>query len=95
MSFQQLSISALIVEVGLRLRAARLEANLSQEELAKAAGVSRSTIKRLESGGDSVSLANLLAILQVLNRIEQVIGSLPEPNEKRQRASKPRNAQDG
>ena len=90
MSFQELSINTLIVEVGLRLRAARLEANLSQEELARLANVSRSTIKRLESGGDSVSLVNLLAILQVLGRLDDVIGSLPEPNDKRQRASKPR-----
>jgi transcriptional regulator with XRE-family HTH domain len=91
MSYQPLSIEALITEVGHRVRAARLRKNLSQEDLASAAAVSRSTVKRLEAGGDSISLANLLAVLQVLEQIDPLITSLPEPQGKKQRASRPRN----
>lgn len=91
MSYQELSVPGLLAEVGLRVRAARLVANLSQEQLAREAGVSRSTIKRLEAGTDSVSLSNLLAVLQVLGCIDAVVASLPEPErtvDARQRASR-------
>ncbi|MCY0966724.1 helix-turn-helix domain-containing protein [Parathalassolituus penaei] len=92
MSYQQLSVSALIAEVGHRVRAARLAKNLSQEELARASAVSRSTIKRLESGGDSISLGNLLTVLQVLDQVNPFIESLPEHKGAKQRASKPRSS---
>lgn len=85
--------SVLLGEIGARVRAVRLSENLSQEQLAAAAAVSRSTIKRLESGHGSVSLANLLAILAVLNLSESLVASLPEPEGlalQRQRASRRR-----
>ncbi|MBM95559.1 MAG: transcriptional regulator [Oceanospirillaceae bacterium] len=85
--------SVLLGEIGARVRAVRLSENLSQEQLAAAASVSRSTIKRLESGHGSVSLANLLAILAVLNLSESLVAALPEPEElslQRQRASRRR-----
>ncbi len=85
--------SVLLGEIGARVRAVRLSENLSQEQLAAAAFVSRSTIKRLESGHGSVSLANLLAILAVLNLSESLIESLPDPEALslgRQRASRKR-----
>lgn len=93
MSFQELSVSALLAEVGVRVRVARLEHNMSQEELAKEAALSRSTVKRLESGTDSVSLSNLLSVLQVLGLVDSVIRVLPEvisENPERKRASRPR-----
>ena len=37
-------------EIGFRLRAARLEQRRTQAQLAKAAGVSRTTLNQLESG---------------------------------------------
>ena len=90
MSYQQFSIEALIAEVGHRVKAARLSRNLSQEELARRSSVSRSTIKRLEAGGDSISLGNLLTVLQVLEYIDPLVESLPESGGKKLRASKPR-----
>lgn len=85
--------SVLLGEIGARVRAVRLSENLSQEQLAAAAAVSRSTIKRLESGHGSVSLANLLAILAVVNLSENLVAALPEPEGlslQRQRASRRR-----
>ncbi|WP_221795432.1 helix-turn-helix domain-containing protein [Oceanobacter mangrovi] len=91
MSYREFSVNGLLAEVGIRVRAARLAMNLSQEQLAREAAVSRSTIKRLEAGTDSVSLANLLSILQVLDCIDLLVGALPEPDgssDARQRASR-------
>ncbi|MDP2546207.1 helix-turn-helix domain-containing protein [Oceanobacter sp. 4_MG-2023] len=78
----------LLAEVGVRVRAARLMINLSQEQLAREARVSRSTIKRLEGGTDSVSLSNLLAVLKTLDCIDMFVNALPEPEHSRQRASR-------
>lgn len=49
--------------LGNRLKVARAEKNLSQEELAKLAGVTRQTISSIETGqyGPSALLAFLLA----------------------------------
>jgi putative transcriptional regulator len=50
-------------KLGNRLKVARAEKNLSQEELAKLAGVTRQTISSIETGqyGPSALLAFLLA----------------------------------
>jgi len=85
----------LLGEIGARVRAVRLSENLSQEQLAAAAAVSLSSINRLESGHGSVSLANLWAMLAVLDLSENLVASLPEPEElslHRQRASRKRSA---
>jgi len=52
-----------VVSLGNRLRVARAERNLSQEELAKRAGVTRQTISAIETGlyCPSALLAFLLA----------------------------------
>jgi len=65
---------AVLVEVGLRLTQARLDRNLTQEELATAAGVSKRTVERLETG-KSVQLSNLVKVLSALNlarNLEQI-----------------------
>lgn len=94
MSYQELSVEALLSEVGVRVRSARLSKNMSQEELALESGLSRSTIKRLESGRDSVSLSNLLSVMQVLGMVNSFIEIFPEievEGVKRRRASRKRN----
>ncbi len=54
-------------EIGFRLRAARLEQKLTQAQLAKAAGVSRTTLNQLESGLVlDLSVQRLRAILDQL-----------------------------
>ena len=52
----------------LRLKAARAELDLSQEELARRAGVSRQTINMIERGDYNPSLNLCLGICHVLGK---------------------------
>lgn len=88
--------------LGQRMARKRLERNLTQDDLAKEAGVSRATVRRLEAGR-STQLANLIRILGALG-LAQNFGSLvPETGmrpleaverkrKERKRASRPRSA---
>lgn len=56
---------ALTRHIGGFIRHHRLEQNISQEELARQAAISRSTLSLLESG-KTVTLATLIRVLRVL-----------------------------
>ncbi len=56
---------AALKELGKRLTQARLDSNFTQEGLASAAAVSKSTIERLEMG-QSIQLSNLVRVLGAL-----------------------------
>jgi transcriptional regulator with XRE-family HTH domain len=58
--------SAILGEIGKRLTQARLQRNLTQEELAVAAGIAKRTVERLETG-HSVQLSNLIRTFRALN----------------------------
>jgi transcriptional regulator with XRE-family HTH domain len=68
-------------EIGFRLRAARLEQRRTQAQLAKAAGVSRTTLNQLESGlVIDLSVQRLRAILREVG-LDLVLGpSSSEPS---------------
>lgn len=89
MKIEPLNDTAIMVELGLRLAQARLDRNLTQEELAIAAFVSKRTIERLETG-KSVQLNNLVRVLSALHlaqNLEQVappVGARPIEQLKRQ-----------
>ena len=65
-------------EVGARLRGFRLQQNVTQADLAKAAGVGHATLKRAEAG-ESVRLETIVRILRALGRVEALDSFLPEP----------------
>jgi ribosome-binding protein aMBF1 (putative translation factor) len=52
--------------VGLRIQAARLAANLTQSELAEATGIDRTYISRLERGRYNVSVSTLCRLARAL-----------------------------
>lgn len=58
------SISAVLAEVGPRLRRVRTQRDVTLTELAEATGISKSTLSRLESGQRKPSLDLLLPIAQ-------------------------------
>jgi transcriptional regulator with XRE-family HTH domain len=64
--------------VGLRLRAARVRAEMEQTELAALANVSVGTIKNLESGAGT-SLRSLINVLRGLDLLS-VLEALPPEN---------------
>lgn len=53
-------------EIGRRIKRARAYAEMTQGELAKAAGMSGPTLRRMEVG-DGCKIGTLVAVLEVLN----------------------------
>jgi putative transcriptional regulator len=85
-------------ELGKRLKAERLNQNITQSALAKRAGISRRTLVGAENG-EPFTIDTMLSILRELNRLAQIDLFLPEPEispvqlaklkgKKRQRAGK-------
>ena len=68
---------AVLAELGGRLARIRLDANLTQADLAHEAGVSKRTIERLEAG-ESTQLGNLLRVLRALDLLGRLDALVPE-----------------
>jgi transcriptional regulator with XRE-family HTH domain len=94
------SDETVLAELGRRLARTRLERNLSQQQLAREAGVSRATIERLEAG-DPIKSSNLVRVLRSLGLLDALDRLIPEPlpspverlrlqGRRRQRARTPR-----
>jgi putative transcriptional regulator len=99
MILDKMSPAAIAEELGNRLKQARLNADITQAELASKTGLNRRTILNAEKG--SVQLKNLVAILVSLEMAAQLTLFLPVQEisplqlaklkgQKRQRASKSR-----
>ena len=97
MALVSISPAAIVEELGNRLKQARLNADLTQAEVASRTGLNRRTILNAEKG--KVQLENFVAILASLDMLEQLNLFLPEQEvpplqlaklkgQKRQRASK-------
>ncbi len=74
-SYSGVSARQLSEQLGERLKQARLNKNITQDEIAQRIGVSRRTVINAEKG--QVTLENLVAILQVLGLAEQLNNFLP------------------
>ena len=75
MELAKLTPGAIAEELGERLRQARLNADLTQAEVASRAGLSRRTVLNAEKG--QVQLENLVAILAALDMVNQLDAFLP------------------
>ena len=62
-----------------RLEEIRLSQNISQAELAKQAGVSRSTVTRM-ADGKNVSLDSFIRVMQALGLSDHLAALLPNPD---------------
>jgi len=76
MGFYSLSDKGIAQELGGRLRALRLQKNITQQDLAEAATLSLNTIKSLESGRGK--LATIIAVLRELGALDQLDSLIPE-----------------
>lgn len=65
------------LEIGQRLARLRLSRNVTQATLAKAAGVSVRTLRRLEAGAPS-TLDTFLRVATALDLEEAIVSALPE-----------------
>lgn len=73
-----MSDSVILQETGLRIRQYRLDLNKTQKSLAEEAGVSLSTIAKIESGG-SVAFHSIVAVLRAINKLELIEPIIKEP----------------
>ncbi len=95
-----LSDEAILAELGKRIAQCRIERQFTQVQLAEQAGVSKSTIERIEAGASAQmsSMIRVFRILDLLPGLEQLIPETgPRPmdllklqGKKRQRAYKKR-----
>ncbi len=65
-----MSENAIIKEVAAFLKQARLKKNYTQEQLAKKAGINRSTLSDLERHGRPISLITFIQVLRALDQLE-------------------------
>lgn len=63
-------------ELGARIRAVRIEADLGQRELAEAADISIGAVQNLE-GGKGSSIATLVKVVRALDRTDWIEGLAP------------------
>jgi transcriptional regulator with XRE-family HTH domain len=68
-NWTSMSDQALAGQIGAFVRHHRLEQNRTQDALAHAAGISRSTLSLLERG-QTVTLATLIQVLRVLDQLQ-------------------------
>lgn len=69
---------SLIFQIGVKIRTLRKRAGLTQEQLAKAAGVSTNFIGYIERGERTLSIQTLERIAQVLEVIPRDLFEFPE-----------------
>ena len=73
-----LTDQAILDEIGQRLTRRRIDSGLTQAELARQAGVGRSTVERMEAG-HSTQISSFIRVLRVLNLLEQFFNLFPKP----------------
>lgn len=78
MDLYALTDTAILIELGNRLKALRLRANITQKELAQATALSLNVIKALEAGKGKLS--TLIAVLRELGALEQLNSFIVEPS---------------
>ena len=72
-----LTDEAVLAELGRRLERARLERNLTQQELAREAGLERKAVQRIE-GGETVKVVSLIRVLRALGLLEGLDRLVPD-----------------
>ena len=78
-NIQSLSNTEIIQSLGAQYRSYRLNANLTQKEVAEKAGVSLITLRAFETGkATNITMGNLLALLRAINNLECITEILPE-----------------
>lgn len=72
------SDAATLKDLGARLARQRLDRNLSQDDLAREAGVSKRTLHRMEHG-HSAQMTNWIRVLRALDLLDNLEQFLPAP----------------
>ena len=79
MDLKKYSNTQILQMLGLRFKDYRLMMNLSQGDLAKAAGVSVSTVHKFETGTiTTMNITNLMALLRPVGLLDRLDDLIPE-----------------
>jgi transcriptional regulator with XRE-family HTH domain len=75
-----LTDAAILQELGARLQRRRIDANLTQAQLAEEAGISKRTLERIEAGRrtDGVMLVRALRALKLVEGLENLVSDRPQ-----------------
>jgi transcriptional regulator with XRE-family HTH domain len=76
----ELTDNAVLHEIGDRVERRRIDAGLTQAQLAEEAGISKRTVERIEAGHstDFVMLLRVLRVLKLLEALDQLVPDLPQ-----------------
>src|ERR1700733_11356305 len=76
----ELSDMAVLQEIGQRAERRRIDAGLTQAQLAQEAGISKRTVERIEAGHstDFVMLLRVLRVLKLIDALDQLVPDLPQ-----------------
>lgn len=77
MTIYGMSDKAILAEIGARCKRRRLNRNLTQQEVADQAGLTRVTVGEFERGA-SAGMLTLIRILRVLGALEDLDSFLPD-----------------
>ncbi len=77
MDWYGMTDSAIVIEIGKRMKAARTKKNFTQAEVAERAGLSAFTVSQIETGKNT-SLGSLIAVMRVLKLLENIETLMPE-----------------
>jgi transcriptional regulator with XRE-family HTH domain len=69
----------LLVDLGARIAATRLARNMTQAQLAMAAGLGLRTLQRLEQGAAATQLSGFLRVCGVLGLLDRIDALIPDP----------------
>ncbi|MDQ3758814.1 MAG: helix-turn-helix domain-containing protein [Actinomycetota bacterium] len=75
--YERASDVELLKRLGGRLRAARLAKEVTQDDLAREAGVGLATLQRMEDG-QGTSVKNLIRVLRALGLVDRLEDLVPE-----------------
>jgi transcriptional regulator with XRE-family HTH domain len=75
-----LTDAAVFQEIGSRIKRKRVDASLTQAQLAEQAGIAKRTVERLESGNstDSLALVRVLRALKIVDNLESMLPDTPQ-----------------
>ncbi len=74
----QTTDDAVLGELGRRIARTRLERNVTQQQLAREAGIGIATLERMEAG-QATRTSSFIRVLRALNLLEGLEDALPEP----------------
>lgn len=69
-----------VTDFGEHVRGWRMVLGLTAQQVAERAGITRDTLRKIESGNSGVSFGNVAQVLRALGLLDQTVGSIDPLN---------------